>query len=412
MIDIYRHKTRFKVGIVIFALVLAGVSLYYTDVLVKHLAEREKKMIEIYAETLETMANTEVNESQSLVLQNIINANQSVPVILMKQNQQKEDKIIDFRNIYIPKNANTKEKERILQNELNLMRSQYKPIVVEFGKNNKNMVFYRDSNILYQIRYYPYVQILVISIFGFLTYLAFSSARRAEQNRVWVGLAKETAHQLGTPISSLMAWIEYMRTVDKFKQDDLVYELEKDVKRLQTITARFSNIGSEPTLQEEDIYFIVLGITNYLQRRISSKVKIEIKNELPRQKTLILNRHLFEWVIENICKNAVDAMESRGHILLHLKEAPEGDVLIDITDTGRGMSKQQAKKIFNAGFTTKKRGWGLGLTLAKRIIENYHKGKLFIKHTEIDKGTTFRILLRANLNTYLNEHQEYVLNKD
>ncbi|TAG93776.1 MAG: histidine kinase [Bacteroidetes bacterium] len=402
MLDIYQNKSRFKVGIIIFALLLASFSLYYTDVLVNHLSEREKKLIEIYAEALETMANTEISENQTLVLQNIVNANQSVPVILVK-----EDKIIDFRNIYIPSKTPKNEKDKILKNELALMKKQYAPIVVEFGKDSKNFVFYRDSDILYQLRYYPYMQILVISIFALLSYLAFSSARRAEQNRIWVGLAKETAHQLGTPISSLMAWLEYLKEEPSLKQDNVVLELEKDIKRLETVTARFSSIGSEPTLQEEDVYFIVLGITNYLQRRISTKVKIETKNDLPKQKILQLNRHLFEWVLENICKNAVDAMESRGHILVHLKEAPEGDVIIDITDTGKGMTKVQMKKVFHAGYTTKKRGWGLGLTLAKRIIEEYHKGKLFVKQSEIDKGTTFRIYLKANMTFLFDEIDVY-----
>jgi signal transduction histidine kinase len=208
---------------------------------------------------------------------------------------------------------------------------------------------------------------LVIGVFGFLVYSAFSASRRAEQNRVWVGLAKETAHQLGTPISSLMAWLDYLKLEPALKQDDVVLELEKDIRRLEVVTARFSSIGSEPTLQEEDIYFIVLGITNYLQRRISTKVRIEIKNELPKQKTLKLNRYLFEWVIENICKNAVDAMNIQGgQIQIYLQEAPEGDVIIDISDNGKGMTKKQAQKIFTPGYTTKKRGWGLGLTLAKR----------------------------------------------
>lgn len=402
MLNIYQNKSRFKVGIIIFALLLAVLSLYYTDVLVKHLSEREKKLIEIYAETLETMANIEINENQSLVLQNIINANQSVPVILVK-----EDKILDYRNIYIPKNSTKKEKDKLLKNELSIMKRQYAPIIAKFGKDGKNFVFYRDSDILYQLRYYPYVQIVVISIFAVLSYLAFSSARRAEQNRIWVGLAKETAHQLGTPISSLMAWLEYLKEEESLKQDNVVMELEKDIKRLEMVTARFSSIGSEPILQEEDVYFIILGITNYLQRRISTKVKIETKNDLPKEKNLLLNRHLFEWVIENICKNAVDAMESRGHILVHLKEAPEGDVMIDITDTGKGMTKAQMKKVFSAGYTTKKRGWGLGLTLAKRIIDDYHKGKLFVKSSEIDKGTTFRIYLKANTNLLFDEIEEY-----
>jgi signal transduction histidine kinase len=235
--------------------------------------------------------------------------------------------------------------------------------------------------------------LVIVAIFAYIAYLAFSSSRRAEQNRVWVGLAKETAHQLGTPISSLMAWVEFLKTEPHL--EDFRIELQKDIKRLEMITARFSSIGSEPTLKDEDIYFIVLGITNYLQRRISTKVKMSITNDLPARTQISLNRHLFEWVIENLCKNAVDAMNGVGELHIHLQEAPEGDVIIDITDTGKGMAKNQLKKVFNPGFTTKKRGWGLGLTLAKRIVEEYHRGKIFVKQSEVDKGTTFRIILRA-----------------
>jgi signal transduction histidine kinase len=240
------------------------------------------------------------------------------------------------------------------------------------------------------------VQFVVIIIFGLLTYMAFNYSRRAEQNRVWVGLAKETAHQLGTPISSLMAWVEYLR-LDETADQSITNELEKDVQRLQMVTARFSSIGSEPTLQPENISVVVQGFMNYLQKRISSQVKVRVKDWLPPEKMVNMNRYLFEWVIENICKNAVDAMAGRGELRLRLREIPEGDVVIDITDTGKGMNKQQVKQVFNPGFTTKKRGWGLGLTLAKRIIEEYHKGRIFIKTSEVDKGTTFSIILKEGI---------------
>jgi signal transduction histidine kinase len=190
-----------------------------------------------------------------------------------------------------------------------------------------------------------------------------------------------------------MAWVEYLKTEPHL--EEVRIELQKDIKRLEMITSRFSSIGSEPTLKEEDIYFIILGITNYLQRRISTKVKMYITNDLPRGTIIQLNRHLFEWVIENLCKNAVDAMAGVGELHIHLQEAPEGHVIIDISDTGKGISKKQLTKVFNPGFTTKKRGWGLGLTLAKRIVEEYHRGKIFVKQSEIDKGTTFRIILRG-----------------
>ncbi len=389
--DIYHNRSRFKAGFVIVALVIAGASLLYTNYLVQELAEREEKLIDLYAQALRFAVESELDDEVSFYVQEVISANKSIPVI-----QVQDQEIKDFVNIRIPDRYSEQRKGRVLKRELNMMKEQHAPILVDYADLGfKQYVYYRDSDLLYQLRYFPYVQLTVISIFGFLTYLAFNYSKRAEQNRVWVGLAKETAHQLGTPISSLMAWIDYMRLDPPMKDDDMVVELEKDVRRLQMITARFSSIGSEPTLKREDVYFLVLGITNYLQRRISTKVKWDIKSNLPRGKSALLNRYLFEWVIENICKNAVDAMNARGEIKIRLDEIPEGDIIIDIIDNGKGMSKSQIKKVFNPGFTTKKRGWGLGLTLAKRIVENYHKGKLSIKHSEPGKGTTFRILLRA-----------------
>ncbi len=418
MFDTYTYKSQYKIVILVIALCIAGFSLFYTDHLVRQLASREKKMILIYANALETMANASIDDDQTFLLQEIITANNSVPVILVKN-----DKIIDHKNIsglshYQKKNITKQDSiqdsiynHKILQEELILMKSQYKPIEVKFGKKitDTNQVYYRDSDILYQLRYYPYLQLMVIGVFGGMTYLVFSSARRAEQNRVWVGLAKETAHQLATPISALSEWLEYLKDEPALKDGNIGLEMKKDLLRLETVTARFSNIGSEPILVQEDIYFIVLGITNYLKRRVSDKVIWDIKNYLGRKVILLMNRHLIEWVIENICKNAVDAMSAKGNLFISLSELPEGDVCIEIRDTGKGMTKQVAKQVFSPGFTTKKRGWGLGLTLAKRIVENYHKGKIFVHHSEINEGTTFRIILRGNLENLI--PQNIVLQK-
>ncbi len=389
--DIYNNRSRFKLGFVVIALIIAAVSLVYTNILVSQLAQREQKLIDLYAQALEFVIEADPDDELLLYVEKIIKANESVPAILVQG-----DNIQDFININIPNRASEGRRERILKRELTLMKEQRPPLVIgSEGLGIKNHLYYRESDLLYQLRYFPYVQILVISVFGFLTYLAFDYSRRAEQNRVWAGLAKETAHQLGTPISSLMAWIDYLRLEENLEDSSIIQELEKDVRRLEMITARFSSIGSEPTLKSEDIYFIILGITNYLRKRISTKVDWDIQNKLPRHKATLLNRHLFEWVIENICKNAVDAMGGIGSIKIVLDELPEGDIYIDIKDTGKGMSKSQVKKVFNAGYTTKKRGWGLGLTLAKRIIENYHLGKLLVKESDPEKGTTFRIILRG-----------------
>jgi signal transduction histidine kinase len=231
-------------------------------------------------------------------------------------------------------------------------------------------------------------------VFGLAAYLFFDASRKSEQNRVWVGLAKETAHQLGTPLSSLTAWVEFFKT-DPTYDAEIVKELEKDVQRLDVITTRFSNIGSVPVLKDEDIVETIETFMSYLQKRISTKVSFTLDNQLEATKTLKINRYLFEWVIENICKNAVDAMEGVGALKVVLKESKNNQIAIDISDTGKGISKKNLSKVFNPGFSTKKRGWGLGLTLAKRIIENYHNGKLIVKNSEVNKGTTFRILLEG-----------------
>lgn len=390
--DIYNNRSRFKVGFVVAALSIAAISLLYTNFLVGRLAEREEKIIDLYAKALRRAVESELDDDVVFYIQEVISANKSIPVILVNNN-----KIIDHLNISVPKNASEERKQKILESELKTMAIEREPIKIDIPElPDPHFVYYRDSNILNQLRYFPYVQLTVIAIFGFLTYLAFDYSRRAEQNRVWAGLAKETAHQLGTPISSLLAWVDYLRLEPALQdENNIVLEIEKDVRRLEMITTRFSSIGSEPTLKSEDVYFLVLGITNYLRRRISTKVDMQISNELPRNKSALVNRHLFEWVIENLCKNAVDAMNAIGEIKILLQEDIEGDVLIDITDNGKGMTKSQIKKVFSPGYTTKKRGWGLGLTLAKRIIENYHKGKLLVAHSEVGKGTTFRVILKA-----------------
>ena len=225
-----------------------------------------------------------------------------------------------------------------------------------------------------------------------MAFIAYSSSRKAEQNRVWVGLAKETAHQLGTPISALMAWVEVLRSDPNF-DGSIGDEMEKDVKRLETITTRFSNIGSVPQMSEEEIATLVQQTLAYLGRRISTKVKVHFESKLLDHVKVSLNKHLMEWVVENLCKNAVDAMGGIGELFVTITPTGKKTIAIDIRDTGKGISKMNVRKVFKPGFSTKKRGWGLGLTLAKRIIENYHGGKLYVKETQVDKGTTFRILL-------------------
>jgi signal transduction histidine kinase len=363
--------------------------LYYTDKLVSKLEEREKQQIEIYAEALKYLNMSDNDKDVSAFSKQIINANANltIPVIYKSHGG-----FLESNNIEVPPNLHAKEKQVFLEKKLKeIVREDNMPIEMDNGFGSKDMIYYGNSALLKQLRYYPLWQLAIVLLFGFLAYMAFDFSRRAEQNRVWVGLAKETAHQLGTPLSSLTAWVEFFK-LDPTYDPEIVKELEKDIQRLDVITTRFSNIGSVPVLKEEDIFETVKTFMDYLTRRISTKVNVQIDNQLQGQKIQI-NKYLFEWVIENICKNAVDAMGGIGSLNIVLQTTKNNQIAIDISDTGKGISKANLSKVFNPGFSTKSRGWGLGLTLAKRIIENYHSGKLFIKNSEVGKGTTFRILL-------------------
>lgn len=271
------------------------------------------------------------------------------------------------------------------------MEYENEPIEIFLPDTGKTLIFYKNSFLLTQIMYYPYIQFIVIGVFLFISYLLFSTARRSEQNLVWIGMSKETAHQLGTPLSSMIAWIELLKM--KGVNDEAVNELEKDVKRLENITDRFSKIGSPPKLEPENIVDIIYESIDYLTPRTSKKVSYHVS--LPPHKSLIVpvNRQLFGWVLENLCKNAVDAMGGIGKINILITEEDK-QVIIDVEDTGKGIAKSKFKSVFNPGFTSKKRGWGLGLSLSKRIIENYHKGKIFVKSSVLDHGTVMRIVLR------------------
>ena len=392
-------KNRSKLNYLVLVLaVLIGVgSIYYTNLIANQLKQRERDQIELFARTLETIANdnSEYNENVMLLFEEIVVANETIPVIVTYKDG--EPKI--HKNVRIPQKLNSEEINLFLKEEIEDMRAQYNPILIA-NKNeageifNYEYIFYKDSFLLTQLQFYPYVQLSVIAIFFILSYLAFSYSRTAEQNRVWVGLAKETAHQLGTPLSSLMAWLEYLKSDPDLEGREITRELGKDIQKLELITSRFSSIGSVPVLKDENIFEMIQSSINYLQTRISSKVKINLHQETASIRAGI-NKPLFDWVIENICKNAVDAMSGVGAIDIYVRESPEGKVMVDISDTGKGIPKNLISQIFQPGFTTKKRGWGLGLTLVKRIIENYHQGKIFIKSSEVNTGTTFRILLNT-----------------
>ena len=394
LVENYDRKSFIKYIIGTILLILSTASLFYTNDLVDKLEEREKREVMLYAEAMRAIAASAYSDNVNSifpVIQDAVNFYQ-IPVVY------KDDNGLGYQSInVIPENTPLRDQEQIIEKKLVLMKEQHEPILIELGPGRTGYIYYSNSFLLTQLRYYPAIQLSVMLMIGFLAYLAFSSARKAEQNRVWVGLAKETAHQLGTPLSSLMAWVEYFRS-DPNIDPSIAEEIEKDVIRLEMITTRFSNIGSVPTMKDEPVAEIVINFITYLQKRVSSKVKFTIDNQLADEQTAYLNKNLFEWVVENICKNAVDAMGGIGEINVTLQAPPmTKEIRIDISDTGKGMTKAQSSKIFDPGFSTKKRGWGLGLTLAKRIIENYHKGKLFVKHSEVGKGTTFRILLQAKI---------------
>ena len=320
---------------------------------------------------------------KSFIAEVVINS-ASAPVIITDSTKSK---IIAYGNIDTTKIHQSE----FIRSTITSMQSQNKPIELKFVNYGKSYIYYRDSYLLTQLRYYPYVQFVIIGLFLIVAYFLFSSTRKAEQNQVWLGMAKETAHQLGTPLSSLIAWMEFLKT--KGVDDRTVNDIRKDVKRLENITDRFSKIGSPPKLQKENIIKVIYNSIEYLKSRTSKSIAYSINLPETEEVLVPLNAQLFEWVIENLCKNSIDAMSGNGTIDIHISDEITM-VYIDISDTGKGIPKSKYKTIFNPGYTSKQRGWGLGLTLAERIIENYHSGHLFVKQSVLNKGTTFRIVLK------------------
>jgi signal transduction histidine kinase len=399
MLPIYDQKSRIKIIVAVLALLMGAATVIYTNWLVQRVSEREQEQIRLYARAQEFIINSEVDSNTNFVFEEIINANTTIPIILTDGKN-----VAGIKNIEIPNNLSEADSVALMQRELADMKQHHPPIVVELGAGQRNYIYYKDSQLLAQLRTYPLVGLAVIASLAVMAYFAFSYSRRSEQNRVWVGLAKETAHQLGTPLSSLVGWQEYLRHSERFNGEPIVEELGKDIRRLEIITERFSNIGSVPVMKDENLLQTTRNAIAYLESRVSKKVKFSIETDLPTDTPARINVPLFDWVIENICKNAVDAMDGRGSITLHLRRVrvrrtwyrrrePAQQVAIDITDTGKGIPKNKLESVFQPGFTTKKRGWGLGLALAKRIIENYHEGKLFVKWSEMGRGTTFRVVL-------------------
>lgn len=391
--EFYQDNSKLKWIILVVSVVISIGSVFYTNLLVEQLKQRERKQVTLFARALEYTLN-ESDNNILFITEEIIFRNNSIPTILVND----QGKFINYENLNIDSTWSAARKEKVLQRELAEMKKAYPPIEIVLKDNEevfgKQYVYYKNSLLLTQLISYPYIQLSVIAIFGFISYLAFNYSKEAEQNRVWVGLAKETAHQLGTPLSSLMAWIEVLRDDPEIKNKGIVDELEKDIRKLRIVTERFSSIGSTPALKEENIHQLVNNVVGYLQPRVSSKIGMEVY-ALSETITAKVHAPLFEWVVENLCKNAVDAMGNTGTIAIKILRGNEGKVFIDISDTGKGIPKANIPNVFKPGFTTKKRGWGLGLALAKRIIEMYHEGRIFVKASDENMGTTFRIELKS-----------------
>ena len=375
-----------KILLVLMAIVIAIASLVASHLLTKDLYEEEHKKVEIWAEAMRTLNMDDENSGMNLVIK-VIEDNTTIPVIVLDAHGG----VQIFRNIEVKANNYNDSIQKIAVMG-NSMKNAGRSIRISIGDASKNDfidVCYDDSVMLKRLATYPYVQLGVVLIFVIIAIFALLTSKRAEQNKVWVGLSKETAHQLGTPISSLMAWTEVLK--ESYPDDDLIPEMDKDVKRLQLIADRFSKIGSLPEPVPSSLNEVMDHVIDYMDRRTSNKVKM-VKVFPPEDIIVKINASLFEWVIENLCKNAVDAMEGSGKITLFMNDEGER-IAIEVSDTGKGIRKKDIANVFRPGFTTKKRGWGLGLSLAKRIVEEYHHGKIWVKSSEVGKGTTFRIEL-------------------
>ena len=393
-------RTGWKQILLVIGFIISAGSIIYTNQLVEQIEESEKQQIKNYGRLLEYLSYDSDDANFYLILTELTTTNTTIPVIWADDEQN----IIQYKNIpRIEEETNHKKKDAYLRKVMMEMKEQHDPIVIrlEFlGKTKNQYIYYRNSELLKKLKFYPYIQLSIITVFVLVILVVFNYSRSSEQNRVWVGMAKETAHQLGTPLSSLLAWSEYFK--ETYPQElKVMKEFDKDIKSLEKITERFSNIGSVPQLKSENVFSVINEIVDYLSTRFSTKIQVTIETFPDDQITAQMNKSLFSWVIENLMKNAADAMEGKGKINIKIMKVKDA-VSIDVKDNGKGMDKLTSRQIFNPGFTTKKRGWGLGLALARRIIRNYHKGKIYVRQSIPEEGTIFRILLRKNLDQMVN----------
>ena len=378
-----------KILLVLAAIFIAVASLLISHSLIRDLAQQERSKMEVWAEAMRTLSEADDSADLSLVLK-VLDENNTIPVVVL----DKDGTVTEYRNVKISA-SNKSDSVKYVNNVAQQMKAAGQVIRIPLANNHNDYieVCYDESLMLRRIAIYPYIQLGVVMLFVVVAIFALLTSKRAEQNKVWVGLSKETAHQLGTPISSLMAWLAILK--ETYPNDKLLPELDKDVQRLQLVADRFSKIGSIPEPVPASMNEVLDHVVDYMDRRTSKK--IQMIADLPDEDIIIkMNASLFEWVIENLCKNAVDAMGGEcGQIVLHLEQL-DNKVVVEISDTGKGIKKKNIKNVFRPGFTTKQRGWGLGLSLAKRIVEDYHHGKIFVKSSELGKGTTFRIELKKD----------------
>ncbi|MFD2161795.1 ATP-binding protein [Paradesertivirga mongoliensis] len=392
----YEQKRRWKFLLLAFAIIIAGTSLWYSNYLVKNIAVAERTRAEVWA--LSQQKITEISDINDDYITFIYSIRDSleVPAIVTDTTGT----ILYYRGLDSTKTNFEVESNRhydpsYYKTQLTEMKAQHRPIELLLADGGKWLVYYKDSSLLTQLRVFPAIQLTVIAIFLLIAYMVFSSSRRSEQNLVWVGMAKETAHQLGTPISALMAWIELIKEKFKAENDPLIIEMENDVKRLEMVADRFSKIGSKPILESHNVYQMIEEYVNYFKVRASDKIKFSVSGDDSVE--ALMNVPLFDWVLENLLKNSANAIKDHGTIEVCITEnLAKEQVFIDVIDSGKGIPRLKFETIFQPGYTTRKRGWGLGLSLSKRIIDNYHKGQIFVKDSEPNKATTIRIILKSS----------------
>jgi len=377
----YMHKRIWKLFLLIGAITIGLFTLIYTDDLTNELKEEERKSVKIWMQAIKQLTESNEGDAELGLTLEVISQNTTIPIVIIDA----QSEIIFHRNL----NVSEIEDTTLIKLELEKLK-KVDPFVIDLGDGELQYLYYDDSVLIKKLEWFPIIQLSVVALFIFIAYVAFNGARKAEQDQVWVGMSKETAHQLGTPTSSMLGWVDLLKM--KEENADIAIELEKDVQRLQVITDRFSKIGSKPELIEQPLVLVVEDIVAYLKRRIATNVRLNIVVGNEPYLFVNVNKVLFQWVLENLCKNAVDAIKGNGQVDIILRKTKK-HVEIDIKDNGKGLYRNQYKSIFKPGYTTKLRGWGLGLSLARRIVEGYHGGKLFVKESELGKGSTFRIIL-------------------